>query len=471
MNAVLPAAGVAFEAEADVLIVGAGAAGLVAALAASEAGAEVVIVERDAVPSGSTALSAGLIPAAGTRFQREAGIEDSPGLFAADIMAKAEGEPDPAMVARLTERIGPVLEWLADAHGLPFEVVTNFSYPGHSARRMHSLPKRTGSELIDRLREAVAARDIPILTEFRATTLFTDEATRIAGIAGTRPGGGEERIGCKALVLACNGYGGNRDLVAKHIPQMARALWFGHSGNEGDAVLWGQALGAELVHMSGHQGHGSVAQPHGILISWATIMEGGFQVNGLGQRFSDESHGYSEQAATVLAQPEGKAWTIFDERIAGIARQFEDFRQAEAQGAIVQSDDIGGLALALGLPQEAMTATAAEVEELKRGTGTDRFGREFLGAPTLTAPFRAVRVTGALFHTQGGLRINPQSRVLRASGTALPNLFACGGAAVGVSGSSASGYLSGNGLLAAVALGQIAGQEASPLVAGNPAGF
>ena len=104
MNRVLPAAGVAFEAEADVLIVGAGAAGLVAALAASEAGAEVVVVERDAVPSGSTALSAGLIPAAGTRFQREAGIADSPELFAADIMAKAEGEPDAAVVARLTEQ-------------------------------------------------------------------------------------------------------------------------------------------------------------------------------------------------------------------------------------------------------------------------------------------------------------------------------------------------------------------------------
>ncbi len=98
-----------------------------------------------------------------------------------------------------------MLEWLADRHGLPFDVVTNFSYPGHSARRMHGLPKRTGSELVDRLREAAEARDIPILTGFRATTLFTDSAGRVAGIAGTRPGGGEEQIGCRALVLACNG--------------------------------------------------------------------------------------------------------------------------------------------------------------------------------------------------------------------------------------------------------------------------
>lgn len=461
MSAIRSAAGIAFEADTDVAIIGAGAAGLIAALAAQEAGAEVVIVERDAVPSGSTALSAGLIPAAGTRFQREAGIADSPALFASDILDKAHHEPDPAMVARLTTHVGPVLEWLADRHGLPFDVITNFNYPGHSANRMHGLPKRTGSELIDRLREAVEAAGIPLLTGFRATTLFTQADGTIAGLAGTRPDGSEESIGCKALVLACNGYGGNRDLVAQHIPQMTDALWFGHSGNEGDAVLWGQALGAELVHMSGHQGHGSVAQPHGILITWATIMEGGFQVNIQGKRFSDESHGYSEQAANVLRQPDGKAWTIFDARIAGIARQFEDFRNAEAQGAIVTADTMAALAERLGLPAEALATTAAEVDALKQGGGTDRFGRVFTGAPQLAAPFCAVRVTGALFHTQGGLRVDDQARVLRGDGGTIGNLFACGGAAVGVSGAQASGYLSGNGLLTAVALGEIAGRAAA----------
>jgi fumarate reductase flavoprotein subunit len=181
MNAVLPAAGVTFEAEANVLIIGAGAA-----LAASAASTRVVVVELDAVPSGSTTLSAGLIPAAATCFQREAGIEDGAELFAADIMAKAEGEPDPRVVARLTGHIGPVLEWLADSHGLPFDVVTNFSYPGHSARRMHG-------PYAHRLRtDRPAARGrrsarIPIMTEFRATTLFADEAGRIMGIAGARP--------------------------------------------------------------------------------------------------------------------------------------------------------------------------------------------------------------------------------------------------------------------------------------------
>lgn len=461
MNAVRPALGITFEATADVLIIGAGAAGLVAALAAHEAGAEVVIVERDGVPSGSTALSAGLIPAAGTRFQRAAGLEDSPIRFARDILAKAHHEPDPSMVAHLAAHVGPVLEWLADRHGLSFDVITNFSYPGHSVMRMHGLPQRTGGELVDRLRTAVEAQGIPVLTGFRATNLYADDEGRISGVAGTRPDGGEERIGCQALVLACNGYGGNRALVARYIPQMSEALWFGHSGNEGDAVLWGEELGADLVHMSGHQGHGSVAQPHGILITWATIMEGGFQVNALAQRFSDESHGYSEQAAQVLLQPEAKAWTIFDARIAAIACQFEDFRQALAQGAIVEANTVAELAGKLGLDGQVLSETAAEVERLKRGEGHDRFARAFAGVPSLVAPYCAVRVTGALFHTQGGLRVDFQARVLKRNGDTLPNLFASGGAAVGVSGSQASGYLSGNGLLTAVALGHIAGRAAA----------
>ena len=112
---------------------------------------------------------------------------------------------------------------------------------------------------------------------------------------------------------------------------MDGALYFGHAGNRGDAVLWGEALGAELRAMSGYQGHGSVAHPHGILITWAVIMEGGFQVDAQGKRFSDETHGYSEQAAVVLQKPGGVAFDIFDARIAAIARQFEDFRTAEAQ--------------------------------------------------------------------------------------------------------------------------------------------
>ncbi|MHB2169792.1 FAD-dependent oxidoreductase [Alsobacter sp. R-9] len=462
---VRPAVEATFGAEAEVLVVGAGAGGLTAALAAREAGADVVVLERDPVPRGSTALSAGLIPAAPTRFQAERGIDDSAVLFASDILRKAKGEPDAAQVAAIAARSGPVIEWLADAHGLPFSVVHDFSYPGHSARRMHGLPSRSGAELVDRLRQAVEAQDIPILTEATVTTLYRTPDGTIAGVRVERPGGAAEDIGCRALVLACNGYGGNPDLVRRHIPEMADALYFGHPGNRGDAVLWGEALGAGLDAMSGYQGHGSVAHPHGVLVSWAVVMEGGFQVNRDGRRFNDETHGYSEQAAVVIRQPDAVAFDIFDARIAGIARQFEDFRNAEAMGAVLTAPDAASLADLVHVPRAALEETFAEVAAARAAGAKDRFGRDWNGVTPLEAPLHAVKVTGALFHTQGGLLVDTEGRVLRSDRSPLPNLFAVGGAAAGVSGSTAAGYLSGNGLLTATVLGRAAGTAAAGLSA------
>ena len=447
-----------FGTQVPLLVIGAGAAGLCAAMAASERGVEPVVIERDAVPRGSTALSAGLIPAAGTRFQRDKRIEDSPELFAADITRKSQGEADPALVRAVAENAGPTVEWLADAYGFPFSVVDDFNYSGHSALRMHGLPSRNGAELIDRLRAAAEARGVTIMGESVATTLYTHDDGAIAGIEIARGDGARERIGCGALVLACNGYGGNPALVRELIPEMADALYFGHAGNRGDAVLWGRALGAGLASLSGYQGHGSVATPHNILVTWAVVMEGGFQVNARGERFCDESRGYSEQAADVLRQPGGIAFDIFDVRVAAIARQFQDFRDAEAAGALLSADTPQELAQRIGVPADAFVR---EFETASHG-GRDRFGRIF--TKRLKPPLHAVKVTGALFHTQGGLMIDAHARVLRSDGRAFPNLFAAGGAATGLSGSKASGYLSGNGLLTATVLGGIAGRTATDVV-------
>jgi fumarate reductase flavoprotein subunit len=455
-----------FETTVSILVVGGGAAGLCAALAAHEAGVEVAVLERDPLPRGSTALSAGLIPAAATRFQTSRGIVDTTELFAGDIRKKAHGEADDAIVDLVATQSGPTVEWLADRHGLPFSVVDDFDYPGHTARRMHGLPSRSGGELIDRLRQAVEEAGVPLMAQATVTALFSDAERRMHGIEVTRPDGARDLIGCDALILACNGYGGNPALVAQHIPEMRGALYFGHPGNRGDAVLWGEALGAKLAHMSGYQGHGSVAHPHGILITWATIMEGGFQVNSSGRRFSNESLGYSEQAAAVIAEPEAIAFSIFDQRIATIARQFEDFRHAEASGAVIEADSIEALAARLKLPADVLGENFAAVERLKQSGGTDGFGRNFAGVAPLSPPFKAVRVTGALFHTQGGLAVDRRAHVLDRDGRTLPNLLAAGGATAGVSGSQASGYLSGNGLLTATVLGRMAGASAAKICSG-----
>jgi fumarate reductase flavoprotein subunit len=468
MPTVSRADGETFETQVPILIVGAGAAGLCAALAAKEAGSEAVVVERDAIPSGSTALSAGLIPAAGTRFQHAKGIADDPQLFAADIQRKARGENDLAMVDAVAQGSAPLIEWLAERYDLPFEVIDNFAYPGHSAMRMHGLPSRTGVELINRLRAAAEASDITIMNDSRADRIFVAPDGFVRGVELLRNDGTREKIGCQTLVVACNGYGGNPALVRELIPEIADALYFGHPGNEGDAVIWGRALGARLSNLGAYQCHGSVAIPHNILITWAVIMQGGVQVNVQGRRFSDESRGYSEQAAEVLRQPGGIAWTVFDECIASVARQFEDFRNAERSGALLTAAGVNELATLMRVPATALVADIGEVEEHKSRAATDRFGRKFAADQRCEAPFHAIKVTGALFHTQGGLAIDCNGQVKREDNSLFPNLFAAGGAAAGVSGRSAAGYLSGNGLLAATVLGRAAGLAAARLVPVSP---
>jgi fumarate reductase flavoprotein subunit len=463
MSEIRSAVGVEFE-NYPIVIIGAGAAGLCAALSAAEAGAEVVILERDPIPSGSTGLSAGLIPAAGTRFQRAKGIFDQPQLFSEDVQRKASGEADPELVSAICEGAGPVIEWLADDYGIPFEVIDDFNYPGHSAHRMHGLPTRSGGELMDRLRMVVENAGIPILTNTKATTLFADHDGHVRGISCLRGDSAIEEIGCSALILACNGYGGNSELVRRFIPEMADAIYFGHAGNQGDAVLWGDKLDADIRCLSAYQGHGSVATPHNILITWAVITEGGFQINIRGRRFSDESRGYSEQAAEVLRQPNGIAFDIFDERIAGIARQFPDFRNAEIAGAVIRADTVAELNKRIGVPLSRLSDEFSRIQGLIAEGGCDRFGRNYAGVSPLLPPYLAIKVTGALFHTQGGLAVTKNARVRRRDGGTFPNLFAAGGAAVGISGSSAKGYLSGNGLLSATVLGRLAGAAAAALI-------
>ncbi|MEM7423725.1 MAG: FAD-dependent oxidoreductase, partial [Pseudomonadota bacterium] len=277
-----------WDVETDIAIVGGGACGMIAGLRAAEAGAAVVILERDASPSGSTALSSGFIPAAGTRAQRALGIDDSEALFAADIQAKAGGSAHPGITATATAAVAPALDWLEARHGFDWLVLDDFLYPGHRRHRMHTVPEKTGAALVARLMTAIDALDVPLVTGARVTRLHA-AGGRVRGVTTARPDGREETIAAKAVILACNGYGGNPRLVDEHIPEIADALYFGHAGNTGDAVLWANGVGAATRDMSGYQGHGSVIHPHGILCTWALMMEGGIQVNSAGQRFSIRS--------------------------------------------------------------------------------------------------------------------------------------------------------------------------------------
>ena len=443
------------------VIVGGGACGMTAAIRLRDAGVDCVVLERDAVPSGSTALSSGFIPAAETRLQKSRGIPDSLALFRREIEAKSHGQAAPHLVVAYTEGVRQAIDAL-EAHGITFEVADTWLYPGHSVHRIHCVPERTGAALLAALGRVAAARGVDVLTEALVREIWVDESSaddRIFGVGYQRPDGTVERLACDALILACNGYGGNPALVRELLPAMAEATFGGHVGNDGSAIAWGRRLGARLADLGGYQGHGSWIIPQGALMTWAAMMEGGVQINARGQRFHNENHGYSEAAVEVLAQPGGIAWNVFDTPVLDLLQTFPDFVEAQANGALRSFADEAGLAAHIACDETALRATLAAIEP---GV-PDRFGRTF--KRKLAAPLHAVKVTGSLFHTQGGLDIDEQCRVLREDGTPLPNLLAAGGAARGVSGNEVWGYLTGNGLLSAVGGGWLAGGTAAAMLA------
>ena len=453
-----------FEYSIPIVVVGAGGCGLSAALSAKENNSEVLVIERDSTPLGTTAMSTGLIPGANTRLQRAAGIEDTPEIFANDIIKKTKCESDPEIATSLAIESSKTIEWLIDKYQIALSLVDSFLYPGHTVMRMHGTPNRTGSELMGALCRAAERAGIDVLTNALVTDLYSDSNNKILGVKVLRTDGQTEEIGCDALILACCGFAGNPEMVEEYMPEIKEAEFFGHPGNKGDAIKWGKSLGADLADIGSYQGHGGLAAGRGVPILWPMIMEGGFQININGERFSDESLGYSEQAVKVVSQPKKIAWNIFDERLHELMKEFEDYNNAIEANAIINADSTAELSALTGINKESLDKTIKEVEEMVEGKRKDSFGRDFTIKPKLESPYYTVKVTGALFHTQGGLVVNEHAQVMDKNKDPLPNLFAGGGSARGISGPSDWGYIAGNGLLTATTFGRLAGLSAANLV-------
>jgi fumarate reductase flavoprotein subunit len=455
-----------WDVEVDVLVVGAGACGMIAAVAAAQNGARsVMILEKEPEAGGNTALSQGMIPAAGSRVQKEAGIDDDPERMAADILAKNHHQGDPELTRWIAGESGRLVDWLTDDLGIRLRLVTDFLYPGHSNYRIHAPATTKGAFLVNALLGVIGGDDrIDVAYGAPARRLIARrDGGDVLGAEVDIEGVGRNSARARKTILALNGFGANRDMVARYIPEMADAYYFGHEGNTGEGIRWGRALGAELVHMTAYQGHGSVAHPHGTLVTWAVITLGGYQVNADGRRFVNEDHGYSEHAMDVLRQPGGTAVEIFDQPIYDVVAEYEDFRKCVEMGAIRRFDSIEALAGGFQIDPDALRRTHQAFVDAAAGRSPDEMGRANLARPP-RPPLYGVRVTGALLHTQGGLRVDRQARVLRPDGSVIENLYAGGGTAVGFSGKEAQGYLSANGLLAATTLGKLAGTDAGRAV-------
>ncbi len=451
-----------FEITVPVLIAGGGACGAVAALAATDAGAEVLILEQDLAPRGTTSMSQGLICAAGTEAQRRAGVEDSSALFFSDIITKTRGQTDTDLARVIADHAGPCLDWLIDRHDLPYALDVRFRAAyGHSRARVHGWLGHGGEDLLQLLHVRAEASGAAIMLGAKLREIFADDDGRVTGVEIERPTGARERIGCDSLVMAMGGFAGNQAMVAKYMPEAAQALYNGHEGSHGDAMVMGRQLGAALGDMGSYQGYGMLTDPHGISVPPGVAVEGGLLVNALGERFIDETEDIAGMVHPVLAQPGGGAWVVFDAGIEGRCAYIPETIQLMALKAARSADTVGDLALAMGVDALRLQATLAEAHAAQTEGRPDTLGRDWSKDTPPVAPYRALKVRGAIYHTQGGLQVDRAARVLRPDGSQLPNLYAGGGSARGVSGPSFWGYLPAMGLCAAVTLGMIAGASAA----------
>ena len=459
---------VQFEATFPVIVIGAGAGGLTAAIAAADAGAEVLLLERDETPRGSTSMSQGNVCAVNTRLQREAGIDDSPEAFYDDTMARTRGAADPDLTRVIANQSGPAIDWLVEKHDIPFRVnLTWGGFFGHSVNRIHGVPAMSGEQLLGALMRAAEAAGVTLLTNAHVTTLHADQNDRVTGVTFTRRDGGTETVGAGSVILATCGFGANEDMVREHIPEFGRSpsyRYFGHEGNKGEGIQWGRDLGAALGSMDAFQGYGALADPYGVILNYDAVMSGGIAVNVEGERFSNEVKDISAQSLNVLAQPGGIGWFIFDEERKDIVADMPEYIELDKMGGFRYAETPEKLAAIIGVPEDALLRTLDDNRRMARGEIECPFGRDFTKVGALSGPLYAVKTTGALFHTQGGLKVDANARVVRESGEPLPNLYACGGTAQGISGTGCDGYLPAAGLCMAVTLGMVAGRAAGAMV-------
>ena len=447
----------AWDIEADVVVVGAGAAGCIAAgVAAADPARRVIVLEKDTGQACNSTIASAFIPAAGTRFQRAKGIEDSPETFAEDIRRKNHHQSDAALTLGLCRRSADAVHWLADVPQLPIEHAPEIDWFGHSRPRMHSNPVRSGIPIIATLRAYL--RSLPNVTFFDLSPghdLVANDSVPVGVVADVPTGA--IRIGAHRTILATGGFAGNRTMVAEHIPEMANAWHIGGKTNTGEGILWGVKLGAATDHMTAYQGRDTIRED-GTRVTPGVVTGGGIAIDLGGQRFVNEDRDYSELAAVYRQQPGEFVLLVWDGRIQEGVSDLYVMQEADRNGGIERFTTIRAMARRYGLSENVLGAT---IDDYNRGivAGRDAMGRTSLIKP-LTPPFHVARVTGAIAHTQGGLRVDGQQRVLRPDGSAIANLFAAGNTMVGVSGRAAGGYMSGNGLMAAFTSGLIAGETA-----------
>ena len=432
------AAGARVE-QAGLIVVGGGAAGMVAAIAAADHGHRVVLLERAKDLGGLAATTSECIAAAGTRFQRVADVVDAPDNLRRDIDAVLPDHGDVALADALVSQGASLVEWLADRCDVEVRLQSTTAQGGHGIARLHSVGEQGGASLIAALTRAASHHThIRVRSATEVDRLVPTDDGGVAGVA-LRPDRRGTTIVNGPVVLACGGYVGDDELVAKYAPALKELPYLGPAGAKGDALRLTGPLGAAVRHGAAGQVTALLAQPSHLAITSAVLAHGAILVNQRGARFTDESQATPALALAVRGQPGRVGYVLFDERIASAVTAHDPFfARVVLPRTSRRAGSIGMLAKQLELPETALRET---LDGYTRG---------------LTEPYYGVRVTGARRAMRGGLAVDAGARVLDASGNAIAGLFAVGGAAASLSGPGVDRELEGIDTLSALGLARLA---------------
>ena len=442
--------------ETDVLVIGGGGTGLTASISAAEMGKNVVLLEKMSYVGGATLMSAGKVPAAGTSLQEEAGIIDTPEALATDILRPGDYGQRGDLVELVADNSKDFIDWAAE-RGVNWTLETNLLYYGQTVNRMH-VAEEGGIGITGPLSEKIEGMDnINLMLETKGTGLVADETGKVIGGTAEDSSGKTYYISANAVVLATSGFGANRDMVEKYVPSIANAYPMVAPGATGEGILWGVELGAGVRNMGAYQGYAPISNETKKGLGQTMINNGGFVVNAEGKRFMDEYTGYSNLAAGIVNQTDAHAFMIWDSNVA--EGQDETLANWDEQGILIKADTVKDLAQAIGVDEATLQN---EFDRYAEGIAS---GKDYLDRTALPsafdAPYYAADVSGDFRHTQGGLTIDLTTRVLREDGSVIEGLYAGGGVTEGFSSSGGPAYMSGNGLLQALVLGRIAGEQAA----------
>ena len=443
--------------EADVVVIGAGGAGMTAAITAHEAGKEVILLEKMPYAGGNTTKSTGGMNAAETSVQAELGIEDSVQTFIDDTMTGGKNVNDLALVTTMAENSAEAIDWLASI-GAPLPEV---SFSGGATNKRIHRPEggaAVGPYLVEKLLAKIGEDEISLLYNTEATELIVEDGA-VTGVKATGDGI-SYTINAKAVVLATGGFGANLEMCAEYNPDLAGFVTTNSPCATGDGIKMAEAAGAATVDMEQIQIHPTVYQATSLMVTESVRGGGAILVNASGERFIDEMETRDVVSAAEIAQEGGYAYLVFDQAQRDNLSAIDSY---VSNGLTVQADTIEELATQMGVDAANLQATVEAWNKAVAEQNDEAFGRTTgMDVDISVAPFYAIQIAPGIHHTMGGVKIDTTASVISVDGEPIPGLFAAGEVTGGVHGANRIG---GNAVADIIVFGRIAGQSAADYAA------